>query len=356
MRSEPRKRLRRDNSRVDGVNFILRDENAVRYECGFGCDNVIYIRLGSEARLITDGRYAEDAERKAHGVEVTVSSDILSTAVKILKKSGISSCILDPREWDISSYELLKKSGVRWIYEKDFSHRRRVIKSREEIKYLSKAAKLGAKAFDEMSRLFECKGIGRDERYLAMLAEKALRKGGRYGLSFDPIVAIGPSSARPHAVPSDRKLKYGRLLLVDAGLRYRGYCSDRTRTVAVDRGFDFGYEQKFSSKREKKIYDIVLEAHDRAIAGARSGMRASKIDALARKVIEKAGYGDLFLHSTGHGVGLDIHEMPYISPKSDTVVEDGMVFTIEPGIYIPGEFGVRIEDTIVMRDGRAEVL
>jgi Xaa-Pro aminopeptidase len=121
-------------------------------------------------------------------------------------------------------------------------------------------------------------------------------------------------------------------------------------------GFRFPKKQHFSNKRIQKAYDAVLKAHDRAIAKARSGMKAKEIDALARAVIEKAGFGNYFVHSTGHGVGLDIHEMPYIASKSETTIEDGMVFTIEPGIYLPGAFGIRIEDMVAMVDGRAKVL
>jgi Xaa-Pro aminopeptidase len=151
-------------------------------------------------------------------------------------------------------------------------------------------------------------------------------------------------------------LHRGDLLLVDAGLKYRRYCSDRTRTVYTEKGFTFDTDQNFKSKKTQKAYDTVLKAHDYAIEKARSGMKAKKIDALARNIISKAGFGDYFVHSTGHGVGLDIHEMPYISTRSNTSIEDGMVFTIEPGIYIPGEFGIRIEDMVAMVDGRAVIL
>jgi Xaa-Pro aminopeptidase len=143
---------------------------------------------------------------------------------------------------------------------------------------------------------------------------------------------------------------------VDAGLKYKRYCSDRTRTVYADENFRFKTKQKFGRKKIQKAYDTVLKAHDNAIAEARSGMKAKEVDALTRDLIDKAGFGEYFVHSTGHGVGLDIHEMPYISTKSDTIIEDGMVYTIEPGIYIPGEFGIRIEDMVAMVDGKAVVL
>ena len=151
-------------------------------------------------------------------------------------------------------------------------------------------------------------------------------------------------------------MKTGDLLLVDAGLKYQRYCSDRTRTVQVGEKFTFGTKSTFAKKKIQKAYDVVLKAHDNAIANVRSGMKAKEVDALTRDLISKAGFGDYFVHSTGHGVGLDIHEMPYIASKSDTIIEDGMVYTIEPGIYIPGEFGIRIEDMVAMVDGKAVVL
>ena len=191
---------------------------------------------------------------------------------------------------------------------------------------------------------------------MTYLAKGVLGDGGRRDLSFDPIVAIGANAAKPHATPTKKVLREGDLLLVDAGLKYRRYCSDRTRTVEAERDFLFDTHQRFRRKKIQKAYDLVRKAHDHAIAKARSGMKAKKVDALTRDIITDAGYGDYYVHSTGHGVGLDIHEMPYISARSKTRIEDGMVFTIEPGIYIPGEFGIRIEDMVAMVNGRAEIL
>ena len=188
------------------------------------------------------------------------------------------------------------------------------------------------------------------------MAESILRDFGKRDISFEPILAIGENSAKPHALPTGRELKKGDLLLFDAGVKYKRYCSDRTRTAFYNGELNFKIKQKFGTKKMQKVYDTVLKAHDRAVNKARSGMKASEIDKLARDVIEKAGFGKYFVHSTGHGVGLDIHEMPYISGRSDTVIKDGMVFTIEPGIYLEGEFGVRIEDMVVMKEGRAVVL
>ena len=146
------------------------------------------------------------------------------------------------------------------------------------------------------------------------------------------------------------------LILLDAGVKYKRYCSDRTRTAFFKKDFKFNKKQQFAKKKIQKAYDTILKAQETAIKKARSGMKAKEIDKIAREIIEKNGFGKYFVHSTGHGVGLDIHEMPYISPKSETIIEDGMVFTIEPGIYLKGDFGIRIEDMVVMHKGKAHIL
>jgi Xaa-Pro aminopeptidase len=179
---------------------------------------------------------------------------------------------------------------------------------------------------------------------------------GKYDLSFDPIVAVNENSAKPHALPTMQILKTNDLILIDAGIKYKRYCSDRTCTSILTKDINFKREQTFYKKKEQKIYDIVLKAQQKAISKAKVGDKASKIDKIARDVIEKAGYGKYFTHSTGHGVGLDIHEYPNINSKNDMIIEENMVFTIEPGIYLPNKFGVRIEDTIVMKKGKATIL
>jgi Xaa-Pro aminopeptidase len=339
------------------VNYILKNENSVYYECGYSCDNAIYICLGSEAFFITDGRYTIDAKNNIIGAKVVTSRDIYNEAFKILKKLKIKKIIFDPKEWSVASFEKLTlKSKITFLPKLDFSHKKRIIKSDKELKIVEKAVKLGRKAFKSLAKEFNKNGFGLDEFQLTYEAKSILSNFGKYELSFDPIVAINSNAAKPHATPTDKKLMEGDLLLVDAGLKYKRYCSDRTRTVQVGDSFNFSKRQKFNSKKRQKVYDTVLKAHDNAIKKANCGMKAKQIDALTRDIIDKAGFSKYYVHSTGHGVGLDIHEMPYISSLSDTIIEDGMVYTIEPGIYIPGEFGIRIEDIVTMVDGKIKVL
>jgi Xaa-Pro aminopeptidase len=336
---------------------MLKNENSIYYECGYSCDNALYIRLGMEAYFITDARYTIAANENVQNAKVVIGRDIYSEAFKILKKSKVKKVIFDPKEWSVAGFEKLSaKSKIIFKPKLDFSHKKRIVKSDEELLILAKATKLGRKAFKQLAKEFRENGFGEDEFSLTYKAKSILSSFGKYELSFDPIVAINASAAKPHATPTDISLSKNDLLLVDAGLKYKRYCSDRTRTVQVNNSFTFGTKQKFASKKTQKAYDTVLKAHDNAIVKARSGMKAKKVDALTRDIIDKAGFAKYYIHSTGHGVGLDIHEMPYISSKSNTIIEDGMVYTIEPGIYIPNEFGIRIEDMVAMVDGKAVVL
>ncbi|HEY9128949.1 MAG TPA: M24 family metallopeptidase [Sulfurovum sp.] len=339
------------------MNFMLKDENAIYYECGYSCDNALYLSLGSEAFFITDSRYTIDATQNVQGAKVVINGDLYAEAVNLLKKARVKKVIFDPKEWSVHGFDRIS-SDVKIVFDPqvDFSHKKRIIKSDEELKIMKKAVKLGAKAFEALAKEFSQSGFGEDEYTLTYNAKSILGDFGKYDLSFDPIVAVNANAAKPHATPTSTKLKKNDLLLVDAGLKYKRYCSDRTRTVFASEDLMFDTKQVFKSKKIQKAYDTVLKAHDNAIAKARSGMTAKKVDALTRDIITEAGFGEYFVHSTGHGVGLDIHEMPYISAKSDTVIEDGMVYTIEPGIYVPGEFGIRIEDMVAMVDGKAVVL
>lgn len=336
---------------------MLKNENAIYYECGYSCDNALYIRLGSDAFFITDSRYTIDADENVVGAEVIISGDLYAEAVALLQKHKVKKVMFDPKEWSVDGFDKIsQKSKTKFKPVLDFSHKKRMIKSDEELKIITKAAKLGAKAFKHLAKEFRKNGFGKDEYTLTHMAKGILGDFGKYELSFNPIVAINKNAAKPHATPTSTVLEKNDLLLVDAGLKYKRYCSDRTRTIQADKYFMFDTHQSYKRKKIQKAYDVVLKAHDNAISKARSGMKAKKVDALTRNIVEKAGFGEYYVHATGHGVGLDIHEMPYISKKSDTIIEDGMVYTIEPGIYIPDSFGIRIEDMVAMVDGKATVL
>ena len=340
------------------MNYIIKDENALFYECGYSCDNAIFLKLGSDSFFITDGRYTIDAKENIKNARVIQSQNLIQETRILIRKANIKKLYYDPKEWSSYEFNLLKDklNRVSFFAKVDFSKLKRAIKSDNEIKIIKKAVKLGRDGFKKFAKYLKNSGELKSEKFLQYKLKSILASFGELDLSFEPILAINENSAKPHAIASKRVLQNGDLLLVDAGIKYKRYCSDRTRTSLFNNKITFKERQKFSNKKRQKIYDTVLKAHDKAIIKAKSGVMASEIDKIARDVIDKAGFAKFFVHSTGHGVGLNIHEYPFISAKSDMLIEDNMVFTIEPGIYIPNEFGVRIEDMVVMKNGVAKVL
>jgi Xaa-Pro aminopeptidase len=339
-------------------NFILQNENAIYFECKFSCDNVIFLNLEKDKYFITDARYIIEAKEYAKNCEVIESSNLIETTKEILRKNKIKKIVFDPNDFTYATYiNLTETLKTQFIAKPNFSKQKRAIKSAKEIILLRKAAIAGREGFKELAKFIRKNGFNQTEQFLYFKAFEKMSQIGKLDISFEPIVAINENAAKPHALPTNKKLKLNDLILVDAGIKYKRYCSDRTCTSAVDfEKFSFKREQKFKNEKHQKVYDIVLKAQLNAIEKARVGMKASEIDKLTRDVIEKAGFGKYFVHSTGHGVGLDIHEFPFINSKSDVIIEENMVFTIEPGIYLPSEFGVRIEDTIVMQNGKAVIL
>jgi len=333
-------------------NFILNQESEVFYEAGYSCDNVIFLSLGSEKFFITDGRYTTDAKNNS-SAEVITTKNLLKTAKEILLKNRVKRLIIDPTKWDYNSFVELSKI-VLLQKVPNYSHKKREIKTEQELELIKKAVFLGGVAFEEFKNSVK---IGLSEIELSYQFKKFLTARGSRDLSFEPIVAINENGAKPHAIISEKRLKENDILLLDAGLKYKHYCSDRTRTIAINNSVSMSKKQNFKNKEYQKIYDIVLKAQEEAIKAIKVGVKISKIDKIAREIIQKAGYGDYFVHSLGHGVGLDIHEYPYINSKNDDIIKEGMVFTIEPGIYLPDRFGVRIEDMICINlDGEKEVM
>ncbi|MCR8679817.1 MULTISPECIES: M24 family metallopeptidase [Campylobacter] len=336
------------------LNYILKDENAVYFECGYSCDNEIFIKFKDESFFITDARYAIEAKSVIKNSQVIESKDINKSARLLLRSLGVRDIIFNPSDFSYFDFKSLSRDlHINFVAKNEFSKLKRQIKSSFEIEILKEAARLGASKFDELSSVIS---DGMSEKMINFKAENILRDGGNLALSFDPITAINANAAKAHALPLDERIKSADLLLVDAGVKYQRYCSDRTRTAEFQDGFKFTKEQKFSNSKQNEIYQIVKEAQNLAIKAVKPGVRACDIDAAARDFIAKNGYGDKFFHSTGHGVGLDIHEFPIISPRSTTIIEPGMVFSIEPGIYLENEFGIRIEDVVVVTNSGCEVL
>ena len=335
--------------------FITNNQNAMFYECGFSCDNGIFFKNDKQSFLITDSRYTLEAKEniKDKNIEVITSSDLITDLIKVAK--GVKKIIFDPSQISLEFYN--KISDTLYIIAKSNFHQKlRAIKNDNEIDLIKKSQEMNKKAFKKFANFLSKNDIeGKSELFLNFKVKEFLSKCGKYELSFEPITALNKNIAKPHALPSKDRLHKGDILLLDAGIKYKRYCSDMTRSALYDGEIRFSKIQKMP-KKIQKIYDIVLKAQELTIKKARSGMSAKDIDFIARDYISKAGYGKYFTHSTGHGIGLDIHELPIISHRSEMIIEDGMIFSIEPGIYLDTEIGIRIEDLVLMKNGKAEIL
>lgn len=247
---------------------------------------------------------------------------------------------VEPQHFRFHEGEFLRHSadGIRLVGAPELFASFRLRKNTDDLKKMRKAAQIAEAALEDTLPLIR-PGIRELEIANALIAN-LIRRGSDYELPFDPIIGSGPNSADPHAAVSEREVCAGDFVLIDWGARYQGYCSDLTRTFAVGE----------ISDKQREVYETVHAANRAAFNGAKPGMRAGDVDGLARDVIRAAGYGDFFTHRLGHGLGMECHEDPYMFAENDLILESGMVFTDEPGIYLAGEFGVRIEDDLVVTE------
>lgn len=347
-------------NRVPEGPFILNREGEIFYEVGWSCDNALLLDTGKNRYFITDGRYTTEAKEGVKGAEVVEARDLVKKARELILRDGVKRLVVDPLNWSRPQLEKLEEVVQLRPFPR-YSHKKREVKTPEEIELIRESARLNRESF----RLFlkEVEGaMGRgeelDELELAYRFKTILTQRGRRPVSFEPIVAINENSAKPHAVPGEKRLERGAVLLIDAGIKFRGYCSDRTRTVAVgEKLTDDKLSQQFQADLINKVYNLVKEAQLRAIEAVKVGVPIGELDRIARQVIADGGFGDYFVHSLGHGVGIDIHELPVVNSRNREVVREGMVFTIEPGIYLPGQFGVRIEDIVIVNhNGEVEIV
>jgi len=309
----------------------------IRYLCGFtGSDGVLV--AGKKTGFLTDSRYTTQARQQVRADEIREYRTKIDGILDFLSDLG---AIKVGFEAEVLSYalvdELRKKSGERHNWQPITKEVKglRGIKDDSEIALLEKAASLNAECFAEVLPLLK---PGTAEREIALALEFAFKRRGAEEKAFDIIVASGQRGALPHGLASDKLLAAGELVTIDFGCRYQGYHSDETVTLAIGE----------ISGRLLEIHSVVLEAHDRAMALVRPGEGLREIDEAARRFISEQGYGNFFGHGTGHGLGLEVHEFPTVSPRAEEKACEGMVFTIEPGIYLPELGGVRIEDTVLV--------
>jgi Xaa-Pro aminopeptidase len=332
-----------------GIDSILVTHGPnVRYLSGFdgGSDGYLII-TNTKSILATDSRYWEQAEREAPEYELfKTTTSYTKWFPELLKTLGINNLGFESRSMTYDFFknldEAFRKAGfnLSLIPTNDIIETIRMIKEPEEIELLRKAAQITDATFNAVYKKLKA---GMTEEQVAWEIEKTFHDKGSQGLAFPSIVGSGPNGAMAHAKPSNDIIKNSQPIVIDMGGIYRGYKNDITRTVCTGK----------ADARFKEIYNIVLEAQQNAAGNIRAGMTGKEADALARDVIVKAGYGDNFGHSLGHGVGLEEHEQPRLSSFSEQILTDGMVFTIEPGIYITGWGGVRIEETYLMEHGKA---
>ena len=322
-----------------------------RYLSGFsGSAGYLFI-TGERAHLATDFRYTEQATTQANHFsveQVKVGWEWLLTQIK---DSGAKRLGFESQSMTVATYNSLMNAigedtglnGLELVPFSDLTDDQRSIKDSDELVLLQRAIDASDLAMEQVCPII---AEGMTEREVAWRMEMAMRDAGADGISFDTIVAAGPNGAMAHHMPTDHVIRRGEPIVIDMGAKVGGYCSDITRTVVVGEPDEMFH----------RIYNIVLDAQLTAIKDVKIGMNGEEADKLARDVIAEAGYGDNFGHSLGHGVGLAVHEMPRVSPRSQDPLEMDTVFTVEPGIYLSGWGGVRIEDIVVLRDDGATPL
>jgi Xaa-Pro aminopeptidase len=325
---------------VDAI-LITRLPN-VRYLTGFTGSNAQVIVTGQTSVFFTDGRYTEQSRHEVPDSErVTYLGAFGEPVAEACGRLGIGRLGFEARDMTVDGLEKLRVAcpDVEFVAVGDPVGRLRWVKDHEELKLLGEAQACTDRAFEY---ILDILAVGMTERQVSFELEHALRRAGSDGLSFDPIVAFGEQAAEPHHQPSHRVLEEGDVIKLDFGGLFDGYHADMTRTIA------FG-----SPPPElRKIHDIVREAQQAGFDAVRPGVTGGEVDSAARSVIEDAGYGPRFAHGLGHGVGLEIHEGPNFARAGEDVIPLGAVMTVEPGIYVPGLGGARIEDMVeVVEEG-----
>lgn len=302
------------------------------YYSGFTSEDAIVLITHKRQILITDSRYTVQAKAQCPDFEIR---DISEGVAKIVSLSDCEVLGFEENVVTVSQLASFQKFGKKMKPMNEIISGPRRIKDSFEIEKIRAAEALGDRAFENLLKNFR---YGMTEREIALELEFYMRKNGASGTSFETIVASGMRSSMPHGVATDKVIGIGEFVTVDFGCRLDGYCSDMTRTFVVGK----------CSERQREIYETVLRAQTEAINAIKPGVKCADIDAVARNIIKEAGYGDNFGHSLGHSVGIEIHERPNFAPRSEDVVKKGNVITVEPGIYIEGFGGVRIEDVIAV--------
>jgi Xaa-Pro aminopeptidase len=333
---------------VDGL--LVTHLPDVRYLSGFTGSSGALVLAGGRAILFTDGRYTAQAKAEATGTRVVIApKPAVTAACEWMEAAGVRRCGFDAAHTTVAALEGMRRAVSAKVRRGMFVaigslvSRLREVKDEGEIGRLRAAARVGCELFEGMLSYLEA---GLTESEVAATLEYAARLAGVEGMSFDTIVASGERSALPHGRATGARLPRRGFVTLDFGVILDGYCSDMTRTIHLGK----------AQPGERDVYDFVLEAQEAAVAAVAPGVTAGDVDEAARSVLRRVKLDKFFSHSTGHGVGLEIHEGPRLAAKQAQVLEQGMVITIEPGVYMPGKFGVRIEDMVLVTATGGEIL
>lgn len=332
----------------EGISYLLitRPENRF-YLSGFTGTTGVLLIGENTADFLTDFRYIEQVKEESPHFNVVriEQGTVFGVVSELLRNYKGNKLFFEENHLNVKAYHELRNmlqglavQGCSGLVEEI-----RLVKDTSEIEITRQAMAIGDQAFTHILQYIR---PGVSESELALELEFFMRKAGASGIGFATIMASGPRAALPHGVASDRKLQKGDLLTMDFGCIFKGYHSDMTRTVVLGQ----------PAEKQQEIYQIVLEAQLAGLAAVKAGIKAKDADAAARKVITDRGYGEYFGHGTGHGVGLEIHESPSLNTRDETILQAGMVVTVEPGIYLPGWGGVRIEDSVLVTEEGCEIL
>ncbi|WP_080794756.1 aminopeptidase P family protein [Corynebacterium pacaense] len=331
--------------RIDSI--VVTSPIHVRYLSGFtGSNGALLLNKDLSARICTDGRYTTQIAEEVPDIDALIERN---SAVELLRTvEGPRRVAFEAAQTTVAQLESLTAAlneDVNLFPVTGVVESIRLIKDPFELDRLREVAQLASQAFEDLIAAGEL-AQGRSERQVAADLEYRMRLGGAERPSFDTIVASGPNSAKPHHGAGERVIQHGDIVTIDFGAHARGFNSDMTRTIIMGEAGDF----------ETEIYDLVLRAQLAGVEASYAGTKLSDIDLACRSVIEDGGYGEYFVHSTGHGIGLEVHEAPSAARTSTGVLEAGSTLTIEPGIYVPGRGGVRIEDTLIITNGAPEII
>lgn len=339
-------RLRELIAKSEGNALLVTHPVNRRYLSGFTGSSGVVLITADHAALVTDFRYKAQAPQQAQGFQIVEhGASFHSTVAELLKQWNVDKLLIEEQDVTYAAYMAMEKtlSPVKLLPSEGIVEKLRMIKEDSELAIMQEAADLADRAFEHILGYIK---PGVSEKSIALELEVFMRSQGATSSSFETIVASGERSALPHGVASDRLIGRDEFVKLDYGAYYNGYCSDITRTVVVGKPSD----------KHREIYEIVKEAQQYALDHLVPGMTGKQGDALTRDIIARYGYGEYFGHGTGHGLGMEIHEAPRLSLTGDIVLAPGMTVTVEPGIYLPGFGGVRIEDDVVITEKGIRVL